>query len=144
MSLSNVILLSFKDCPIHRLDSGPPKKAVLTREDGLTYYRQMQTIRRMETAASNLYKSKVIRGFCHLYSGQVRYSIIHSKYFPLFYWLQSPSLFFITNWCLPYLEDASNIPSIQWSKLAELAIIISYPTGASGIIIVLLKTPTKY
>lgn len=58
------------DCPIHRLDSGPPKKAVLTREDGLTYYRQMQIIRRMETAASNLYKSKVIRGFCHLYSGQ--------------------------------------------------------------------------
>lgn len=82
----NVILLSFKDCPIHRLDSGPPKKAVLTREDGLTYYRQMQIIRRMETAASNLYKSKVIRGFCHLYSGQVRYSF---KIFALFYWLQS-------------------------------------------------------
>ena len=27
---------------------------------------------------------------------------------------------------------------------AELAIIIPYPTSASGIIIVLLKTPTKY
>jgi len=58
------------DCPIHRLDSGPPKKAILTREDGLSYYRTMQVIRRMETAASTLYKSKVIRGFCHLYSGQ--------------------------------------------------------------------------
>lgn len=33
-------------------------------------YTQMQMIRRIETAAGNLYKEKIVRGFCHLYSGQ--------------------------------------------------------------------------
>ncbi|EDO33561.1 predicted protein [Nematostella vectensis] len=59
-----------REYTLHKITDGPPGKAVMTREEGLTYYRQMQIVRRMETAASNLYKSKVIRGFCHLYSGQ--------------------------------------------------------------------------
>lgn len=42
----------------------------LSREDALRYYEQMFTIRRLETSAGSLYKEKIIRGFCHLYSGQ--------------------------------------------------------------------------
>ncbi|XP_067848784.1 pyruvate dehydrogenase E1 component subunit alpha, mitochondrial-like [Heptranchias perlo] len=59
-----------KKCDLHRLEEGPPTTAVLTREDGLTYYRTMQMIRRMELKADQLYKQKIIRGFCHLYDGQ--------------------------------------------------------------------------
>jgi len=44
--------------------------SVLTRDDALLFYKQMVTIRRMEQEASKLYKEQVIRGFCHLYSGQ--------------------------------------------------------------------------
>jgi len=55
---------------LHKLETAPSSTVTCTREDGLKYYKQMQTIRRMETAAGNLYKEKAIRGFCHLYSGQ--------------------------------------------------------------------------
>ncbi|XP_033964692.1 pyruvate dehydrogenase E1 subunit alpha 1b isoform X1 [Pseudochaenichthys georgianus] len=59
-----------KECELHRLEDGPPLKAELTREQGLQYYRVMQTVRRMELKADQLYKQKIIRGFCHLYDGQ--------------------------------------------------------------------------
>lgn len=55
---------------LHRLDEGPATSTVLTRDEGLRLYREMVTVRRMETAAANLYKEKAIRGFCHLCSGQ--------------------------------------------------------------------------
>lgn len=55
---------------MHKLESGPSTEVTCTRENALKYYREMQTIRRMETAANNMYKEKLIRGFCHLYSGQ--------------------------------------------------------------------------
>ncbi|XP_004453768.2 pyruvate dehydrogenase E1 component subunit alpha, testis-specific form, mitochondrial [Dasypus novemcinctus] len=59
-----------KSCDLHRLEEGPPDRTVLTREDGLKYYRMMQTVRRMELKADQLYKQKFIRGFCHLCDGQ--------------------------------------------------------------------------
>lgn len=67
-----IFLFILKPCELHRLDQGPPTQAVLTREEGLQYYRTMQIMRRMELKADQLYKQKIIRGFCHLYDGQVR------------------------------------------------------------------------
>ncbi|KJH47752.1 pyruvate dehydrogenase E1 component, alpha subunit [Dictyocaulus viviparus] len=59
-----------KGYKLHKLDEGPSTDVFLNRDDALLYYRKMQLIRRMESAAGNLYKDKKIRGFCHLYSGQ--------------------------------------------------------------------------
>ena len=40
--------------------------------------------------------------------------IVHPKYFVVSDRLQSPGHFFISNWQLPYLEDASNVSSVRW------------------------------
>lgn len=49
-----------------------PSLEVETSKDQLVeLYRQMTTMRRMEQAADQLYKAKLIRGFCHLAIGQV-------------------------------------------------------------------------
>ncbi|XP_054290131.1 probable pyruvate dehydrogenase E1 component subunit alpha, mitochondrial [Macrosteles quadrilineatus] len=63
---------SFETKPfkLHKLEKGPSTQVSINREDALKFYRQMQTIRRLETSAGNLYKEKIIRGFCHLYAGQ--------------------------------------------------------------------------
>merc|ERR1719410_966739 len=55
---------------LHRLEEGPPTSTTLTRDEALRLYKEMVTIRRLETASANLYKEKAIRGFCHLCSGQ--------------------------------------------------------------------------
>ncbi|XP_018332169.1 probable pyruvate dehydrogenase E1 component subunit alpha, mitochondrial [Agrilus planipennis] len=55
---------------LHKLKEPPSAKSTLKKEEALTYYRQMQVIRRVEAASSALYQAKLIRGFCHLYSGQ--------------------------------------------------------------------------
>jgi len=55
---------------LFKLDYGPKDEITISRDEALSYYRQMQVIRRLETVAGNLYKEKKIRGFCHLYTGQ--------------------------------------------------------------------------
>lgn len=63
---------------LHRLTSSPSHKVTLTRDDVLSYYYDMNVIREMEETAKDLYqqtdpnKKKYIRGFLHLYAGQVR------------------------------------------------------------------------
>ena len=47
-----------------------PTQAVTNKKELLGFFTQMYTLRRMEIAADVLYKSKLVKGFCHLYDGQ--------------------------------------------------------------------------
>ncbi|KAI8440972.1 hypothetical protein MSG28_009260 [Choristoneura fumiferana] len=68
-STKNEATFEIKPYKLHKLDSGPASTATLTSEDALKIYEKLAVLRRLETAAGNLYKEKIIRGFCHLYSG---------------------------------------------------------------------------
>jgi len=54
----------------HKLETGPNKTVSATKQELLDLYKMMVQIRRLETASDQLYKSKLIRGFCHLSTGQ--------------------------------------------------------------------------
>lgn len=53
------------------MDKGPPTSSTITHTEALALYEKLVVLRRLETAASNMYKAKIIQGFCHLYLGKV-------------------------------------------------------------------------
>ncbi|KAK7059757.1 pyruvate dehydrogenase E1 component subunit alpha [Favolaschia claudopus] len=58
----------------HNCDK-PELDVQVSKDQLLGWYKQMQTMRRMEMAADALYKAKLIRGFCHLAIGQEAVSV---------------------------------------------------------------------
>jgi pyruvate dehydrogenase E1 component alpha subunit len=55
----------------HNCDA-PKLTTETNRQELLDFYREMTVMRKMEVAADQMYKQKLIRGFLHLYIGQVR------------------------------------------------------------------------
>ncbi|KAG7211157.1 hypothetical protein KM043_010481 [Ampulex compressa] len=55
---------------LYRLEKGPAGRAVLNEQEATYALKTMHYIRRMENKAAELYRSRLINGFLHLYAGQ--------------------------------------------------------------------------
>ncbi|EDW11557.1 pyruvate dehydrogenase E1 component subunit alpha, mitochondrial [Drosophila mojavensis] len=61
------IFLEFK---LYKLELGPDTLVALTAQEAALYMKQLLAIRRLEAASAQLYKERLVRGFCHLSTGQ--------------------------------------------------------------------------
>lgn len=69
---SETIHLTLPESSFKMYNAEAPSLEVETsKEEMLKLYRNMNLIRRLEMAADGLYKTKKIRGFCHLSNGGV-------------------------------------------------------------------------
>ncbi|KAN0032678.1 hypothetical protein ACTFIV_006589 [Dictyostelium citrinum] len=69
-SKSGEVKLNFKKADTYLCD-GPAHSTVTNKDELMTFFTEMTRFRRLETVCDGLYKKKLIRGFCHLYTGQV-------------------------------------------------------------------------